>query len=288
VPSKINYSKLLDGIQAVIARGDYQEFLKMLKRLRNDYSFRNTLLVYSQFPRATYVKGFCEWNKLGRGIKKRPHTIYIYAGMGAKKNKAIVGQQKMNGREEKEKKESSTIEVIDNIKFKRIAVYDISDTYLKKGTKPIPILEDRIDSDTSQDLYNKLVHISPVPVINETIIGSAKGYYNSKEKKIVIEESLSQDDKTAVLIHELCHCLYDDFDYSKDRIQSEVFVESVAFLVADYFNLDTSMCSFGYITNWLKEDIKIFMGLSNKIKDVADEYINLILNSGYKQEEISA
>lgn len=288
MPNKVSYSKLLDGIQAVIARGDYQEFLKMLKKLRNDYSFRNTLLVYSQFPRATYVKGFCEWNKLGRGIKKRPHTIYIYAGMGAKKNKAIVGQQKMNGKEEKEKKESSTIEVIDNMKYKRIAVYDISDTYLKKGTKPIPILEDRIEADTSRDLYNKLVYISPVPVKNETILGAAKGYYDSKGKKIVVEESLSQDDKTAVLLHELCHCLYDDFNYSTDRIQSEVFVESVAFLVADYFNLDTSICSFGYITNWIKEDIKIFMRLSNKIKDIADEYINLILNSGYKQEEIGA
>ena len=74
---KINYDKLLDGVQEVIKRGDYPEFLKAIKTLRNNYSLRNTILVYSQFPRASYVKGFVEWTKLGRGIKKQPRTIYI-------------------------------------------------------------------------------------------------------------------------------------------------------------------------------------------------------------------
>ena len=117
-------------------------------------------------------------------------------------------------------------------------------------------------------------------------IGSKKGYYDKKQ--IVLNNSLSQDGKTAVLIHELCHCLYDDFDYKVDRDKSEIFVESVAFLVADYFNFDTSICSFSYITNWAKNDIKNFLKISNKIKETANEYIELIKNSKFKQEKISA
>ena len=62
--NKISYAKLLEGVQNVIERGDYIDFLKSVKRLQNNYSFRNSLLVYVQNPDATIVKGFCDWNKL--------------------------------------------------------------------------------------------------------------------------------------------------------------------------------------------------------------------------------
>lgn len=286
--NKISYSKLLEGVQNVIERGDYPKFLKMIKKIQNDYSFRNMFLVYSQNPSATFVKGFCDWNKLGRGIKKNPNTIYIYAPMNFKKNKKINGQQNVNGKEEKERNENGTKEIIDGISFRRVAVFDIKDTYIKKGGQKVPFIEDTMDSDTTKDLYDILVGISPVPVMNSLIIGGTKGFYSKNGKRIVIDKNLSQDDKTAVLIHELCHCLYDDFDYCKDRDKSEIFVESVAFLVADYFNFDTSMCSFGYITNWARNDIKNFMSLSDKIKDVANEFINLIKRRISGQQRIGA
>lgn len=286
--NKISYSKLLEGIQKVIERGDYIDFLKSVKKLKNNYSLRNSLLVYVQNPNATIVKGFCDWNKLGRGVKKNPKTIFIYTPIKTKISKTIEGQQNVNGKEEKERNENGTVEIIEGIKYRRVAVYDIGDTYIKKGNKRIPILDDTLDSDTTKNLYNTLLEISPVPVLLEEINGVKKGYYDKKEQKIVIKQSLSQDDKTAVLIHELCHCLYDDFVYKTDRNKSEIFVESVAFLVADYFNFDTSLCSFGYITNWAHNDIKEFMNVSNKIKETADEFIDLIKNNDYKQEKISA
>lgn len=286
--NQINYTKLLEGVQNVIKRGDYPKFLSMVNKIKNNYSFRNTMLVYVQNPNATIVKGFCDWNKLGRGVKKNPKTIFIYTPIKYKKQKAIEGQQSVNGKEEKERNDSGTIEIIEGISYKRVAVYDIGDTYIKKGNKRIPILDDILENNTTEELYNTLLEISPIPVKIEEINGIQKGYYSKKNQKIVLKESLSQDDKTAVLIHELCHCLYDDFIYKTDRNKSEIFVESVAFLVADYFGFDTSICSFSYITNWAENNIKEFMSLSNKIKETADEFIELIKNSKYKQEVISA
>ena len=286
--NKVNYAKLLEGVQNVIKRGDYTKFLSMVNKIKNNYSFRNTMLVYVQNPNSTIVKGFCDWNKLGRGVKKNPKTIFIYTPIKYKKQKAIEGQQNVNGKEEKERNDSGTIEIIEGISYKRVAVYDIGDTYIKKGNKRIPILDDILENNTTEELYNTLLEISPVPVKTEEINGIQKGYYSKKNQKIVLKESLSQDDKTAVLIHELCHCLYDDFVYKTDRNKSEIFVESVAFLVADYFGFDTSICSFSYITNWAENNIKEFMSLSNKIKETADEFIELIKNSKYKQEKISA
>lgn len=286
--NKINYEKLLDGVQEVIQRGDYPEFLKAIKRIKNKYSLRNTILVYSQYPRASYVKGFVDWNKLGRGVKKNPRTIYIYVPIKYKKKRVIKGQQNMEGKEEKERDNSGTIEIIDGLTFKRVAVYDISNTYVKKGAKRIPILDDVIDNDTTKNLYNILLKISPVKVVMKNDMGMTKGYYSKKENLIALKDSLSQDDKTAVLIHELCHCLYDDFIYETERDMSEIFVESVAFLVADYFNFDTGLCSFGYITNWAKNDVRKFMSIANKIKETADAFIQLIKDNEFEQEKISA
>ena len=286
--NKINYEKLLDGVQEVINRGDYPEFLKAIKTLRNDYSLRNTILVYSQFPRASYVKGFCDWNKLGRGVKKHPKTIYIYAPIKYKKKRVIEGQQNVKGKEEKERDNSGTIEIIEGLTYKRIAVYDISDTYVKKGAKRIPILDNAINNNSMKNIYDVLLKISPVKVVIRDDLGMTKGVYSKKREVIELNSNLSHDDKTSVLIHELCHCLYDDFVYEKERDMSEIFVESVAFLVADYFNFDTGICSFGYITNWAKNDIRKFLGISNKIKETADKFIELIKSNEFEQEKIGA
>ena len=81
------------------------------------------------------------------------------------------------------------------------------------------------------------------------------------------------NDKVSVLLHELTHAFYDDFDYKEDRNLSETFVESVAFIVADYFDLDTSMCSFEYITSWTEGDTKILLELGDKIQKCANSFI---------------
>ena len=124
-------------------------------------------------------------------------------------------------------------------------------------------------------LYEKLKAFSPVSVVEKNLNG-AEGYYSKKSKQIVIDNTSETNHKTSVLLHELTHCLYDDFDYSKNRDLSEVFVESVAYIVADYFGLDTSSCSFKYITSWAKGDVKTVIDLGTKIQKTANAFINKI------------
>jgi hypothetical protein len=76
----------------------------------------------------------------------------------------------------------------------------------------------------------------------------------------------------------LTHAFYDDFDYKENRNLSETFVESVAYIVADYFGLDTSMCSFNYITAWAHGDVKVILELGDKIQKTANSFISRLEN----------
>ncbi len=115
-----------------------------------------------------------------------------------------------------------------------------------------------------------------------------KNSYMILRKKNVLKKSLSVDDKVAVLLHELSHGLYDDFDYKTDRNLSEVFVESVAYLVADNFGLDTSRCSFNYIAKWANGDPKIVIELGNKVQKCANEFITQLEKFEIKEAKLTA
>ena len=137
----------------------------------------------------------------------------------------------------------------------------------------IPLQCKEINCNDMAYFYEKLKAFSNVPVFEEELSGSVKGFFSKNDNKIVIKKDLSQNDKAAVLLHEIAHSLYDDFDYSKDRDLSEVFVESVAYIVADHFGLDTSPCSFNYILKWAKGEPKTVIDLGTKIQKCANQYI---------------
>ena len=259
---KVNaYQKLIDGIEKIVNEGQYREFLKSMKKFHS-YSFNNRLLIFAQNPEATRVAGYCTWKSLGRGVKSKPQKIFILHPMHCK-----VKKEENDGKEE----------MIDLLRFGWSIVYDISDTYLLEGAKEIPLVDStELNNNSSQDLYEILLQLSPVKVDIEATGNGAVGYYSESEKRIVISPTLSQDDKTATLLHEIAHSLYDDFDYSKDRDLSEIFVESVAFITADYFGLDTSKCSFSYITKWSKGDSKKLIDLGSKIQETSDKFIENI------------
>ena len=163
-------------------------------------------------------------------------------------------------------------------------VYDISHT----TGKAVPLQSERINCDDKASFYNKLKEFSNVPVIEKELFGGTLGYYSEKENLIAIKNTLSINDKASVLLHEIAHSLYDDFDYSKDRDLSEVFVESVAYIVADHFGLDTSHCSFNYIIKWAKGETKTVLELGGKIQKCANEFIEKLENFEMQELQLAA
>lgn len=258
------YQKLVEGIEDIIETGKYTEFLKSMKKFHH-YSFNNRLLIFAQKPDATKVAGYCTWKELGRGVKSNPQKIFILRPMPYKVKKDT---------KEEQSEENETLMLV---KYGWTIVYDISDTYIREGEKEIPLFDDiKLNASSSEELYNALLQVSPVKVDIESTGNGSDGYYSKSENKIVLSPIQSEDDKTATLLHEISHALYDDFDYSNERDLSEIFVESVAYITADYFGLNTSKCSFSYITKWSKGEPKKLLKLGKKIQESSDKLINRI------------
>lgn len=216
--------------------------------------------------------GKAKWLKLKRELTEDAKKIWIVAPIPRQYNKKVKAIE-----------DGEEIEKIETVKYnayRYVYVYDISHT----TGKAIPLQSERINCDDKAYFYDKLKEFSNVPVIEKELSGGTLGYYSEKENIIAIKNTLSINDKAAVLLHEIAHSLYDDFDYSKDRNLSEVFVESVAYIVADHFGLDTSPCSFNYIIKWAKGDPKTVLELGSKIQTCANSFIEKL--EKYEMQEL--
>ena len=258
------FNKIVEGFKNIVEKGEYEKFLKFSKNFHN-YSFNNILLIFSQMPEATQVAGFAKWKSMGRNLKKGAKGIQIiYPIKRAYIKTTMTGQDSLLEDEKNNQKEK-----IEYLTYRYTYVYDVSQTY----GKPLPIQSTRLNSNNKIEFLEFLKVFSQFPILEENIDGTALGYWSKKKQQIVLKNNLSIDDKASVLLHELTHALYDDFDYKENRDLSESFVESVAFIVADYFNLDTSMCSFEYITSWTNGDVKVLLELEDKIQKCANSFI---------------
>ncbi len=259
--SKSIYCK--KGVNTIVASGEYEKFLKFSKNFHS-YSFNNIVLIFLQMKDATKVAGFKTWQKMGRKLKKGAKGIQIIYPIKRKYTTKIDGQNSLLDSENEKQEEK----IVEYLTYRLTYVFDVSQTF----GNPMPLEDKRLNSNNMIEFFEFLKSYSPYPIIEENL-GNAQGYWNPKNKQIALKKSLSIDDKASVLLHELTHALYDDFNYAEGRNLSETFVESVAFIVADYFGLNTSMCSFNYITSWAKGDIKVILELGDKIQKTANSFI---------------
>ena len=220
--------------------------------------------------------GKAKWLKLKRELTEDAKKIWIVAPIPRQYQKKV---KVIEDGEETEKTETIKYNA-----YRYVYVYDISHT---KG-KDIPLQTRYINSNNMSEFYEKLISFSHIPVIEKELSGGVEGYYSEKKQEIVIKKNMSLDDKASVLLHELTHSLYDDFDYSKDRNLSEVFVESVAYIVADHLGLDTSLCSFNYIIKWAKGDPKTVLELGSKIQTCANLFIEKLEKFEVQELELAA
>ena len=251
--------RLEQGIAELFDSERYREYLKVMSKFHN-YSFRNTVLIAMQKPDASLVAGFSAWkNNFERNVMKGQKGIKIIAPSPYKikqemqkidphTQKPIIGKDGKPVTEEKE----VTIPA-----YKVVSVFDVSQT---EGKELPDIAVDELtgDVDRYKDFFAALEKTSPVPIAFENIEGGSHGYYHLEDKRIAINEGMSELQTLKTAIHEIAHAKLHDVDLNAppeqqnrvDRHTCEVEAESVAYTVCQHFGLDTSDYSFGYVAGW--------------------------------------
>ena len=236
-----------------------------------------------QKPEATLVAGYQAWQKnFERHVNKGEKAIRILAPAPYKikeerdKLDPVTGEMMFdeNGMPQKEETEV-TIPA-----FRAVSVFDVSQT----DGKPIPELEVNELLSTVEgyeDFVQALMNISPVPIAFEDIPGDSKGYFSTAEKRIAVQENMSESQTLKTMVHEVVHSMLHDKEVNqsmdipvKDRNTKEVEAESVAFTVCQHFGIDTSDYSFGYIAGWSSgRNMKELKSSLDTIRKTASELI---------------
>lgn len=246
--------KLEDGVHQIFSTEKYAEYLKAMSKFPR-YSINNCILIVSQCPDATLVCGFRKWKKeFNRVVNKGEKGIVILAPSEGKtqilekvydeNHKPVLDENGKQKEELVERKYQTFIPVY---------VFDISQT----SGDPVPTLATELNEqvESFEDIKKIMEEISPVPVYYEHIEGGALGYFDPRNHKIVIEETLPQLQMIKTMLHEIAHAnlKHGSEEGRYDRSSREVQAESVAYWVAQMMGLDTSEYSFGYIYGWSKD-----------------------------------
>jgi len=270
--------KLEKGVKDVFQSDKYKQFLNVMAKFPR-YSVNNTMLIMMQRPDAQLCQSFTGWKQMGRYVKKGEKGISILAPAPYKIEREQTKLDEKgrpvfdaDGEPVKEKVEV-TIRA-----FKVVKTFDLSQTDGKElPTIGLSELVGNIEG--YPKLLQALQEISPVPVSFELIDGDAKGFYHLEDKKIVVQDGMSEVQTIKTLLHEMAHEKLHDKDNvpeAKDisRNGKEVEAESVAYVVCQHYGINTSDYSFSYVAGWSegKETPELKASL-DKIRQTASEFI---------------
>ena len=275
--------KLEDGIRGIFDSEKYAEYLQAMSKFHN-YSFNNTILIAMQG--GTLVKGYSQWEKeFERHVKPGEKGIKIIAPAPFKVKQEVkkldpTTRQPVIGADGKPVMEEKEVTIP---AYKVVTVFDVSQT---EGKELPTIGVDTLTGDVEhfKDVLAALEKVSPVPIGFEDIKGSAHGYYSLADKRIAIQEGMSQLQTLKTAIHEIAHAKLHDIDLNApkeerenlpDQRTREVQAESVAYTVCQHYGLDTSDYSFGYVAGWStgREMAELKASLET-IRSTAAEIIN--------------
>ena len=276
--------RLETGIQELFESERYKAYLTTMSKFHS-YSFNNTLLIAMQGGQL--VAGYNKWrDDFHRNVKKGEKAIKILAPAPFKAKKEV---QKLDAQGRpvmgKDGKPVTEVQEIQVPAFKIVSVFDVSQT---EG-EPLPSIgvEELTGSvERYGEFFKALEQTSPVPIGFEDIPGGSHGYYHLTEKRIAIQEGMSELQTLKTAIHEIAHAKLHAIDpeapamEQTDRPDSrtrEVQAESVAYAVCQHYGLDTSDYSFGYVAGWSSgKELKELKASLETIRATAHELITTI------------
>lgn len=297
------YVELESGLQELMTSEKYLDFLNTMAE-RPRYSFNNTVLVYLQKPDATFLAGYGKFRETyGHQVMQGEKGIKIFAPIIRKKKNNLLEEEIEKTKDNKEEKEEETI-----VGFRMVKIFDISQTKpimekteegneipCKKAQKLIDSLSYlkmvnlwAEDEEFQEELLAAAKDMIDIPVMEKKLSPDLGGYFRFKDKDnlhIVLNNKFGITSRFTTLLHEWTHYhLHNPFKKETEWItekfkkqDKEIQAESVAYIVAKHFGIDSSPESFKYVASWSKEkDIKDLKTSMEIIQKTAATFIELI------------
>lgn len=261
---------LKDGVKDYFQSDTYKQYLTTMSKFHN-YSPRNIQLILMQNPEASHVASFKKWkDEFERSVNKGEKSLRIFAPMTLKRRDPKTNEPLLdeNGNE------------ITFTSFKLVPVFDVSQTNGKELPKPIYELEGTYED--YGNLYKSAKEVSEangVPLSFSKDTKGSNGFYSVTNNEIVIKQGMSEQQTLKTIFHEMAHSDLHNMEKLQEtplkRSTAELQAESVAFVVASHYGLDTSEYSFGYLATWT-DDPDGLSDLEGQIKIVQKEADSLI------------
>lgn len=270
-----------EGVKQYLNSEHYKHYLDKMSQL-NNYSSRNIQLILAQNPNAKYVTSLNKWNKeFGRYINKGEKALKIIAP-----NIHLKKDSEGNPMLDKEGKP------VTYMTFQVKSVFDVSQTKGKELPKALqPVKENLSDLDYA-NLYRSLKTIADnnhVQVRFEQLDNGRRGRYNPKNNEIVIHKDMGKAQIIKTFLHETAHSeLHHSHHPQKENLtysNAELQAESVAYVVASYYGMDTAEHSFGYLAKWT-DDKKALSDLEAQLDIVQQEAKSLIQRMDKELEKL--
>ena len=217
-----NHRQAGGRIKGVFESEKYKTYLSTMSKFHN-YSFNNTLLITMQKPEATLVAGYQAWQKnFERHVNKGEKAIRILAHAPYKIKEerdklAHVTGEMMFDENDMPQKEQVEVTIPG---FRAVFVFDVSQT----DGKPIPELEAQEPLsavDGYEDFVQALINVTQVPIGFEDIPGDSKGYFHTEEKRIAVQENMSESQTLKTMVHEVVHSMLHNNQINRDDLMEE-------------------------------------------------------------------
>lgn len=272
---------LKEGIKAYLNSDHYKEFLTKMSQF-NQYSSRNLRLILAQKPDASYLAPYNTWRKFDRYVKRGEKALSVIVPVTyVKKDQQGQPILDKNGRPET------------GMTFRlKPTTFDVSQTEGKEMPKAAEVKEQLTDLDYA-NLYRVLMSIAKtndVSVRFEEMAGETKGYYSPAEHQIVLRShDMNKSQLIKTFIHETAHSeLHHSNNPQREQLtrsNAELQAESVAYVVASYYGIDTSDYSFDYLAGWSK-DKETLADLEAQLDIVQQEAKSLMVRMDQELEQL--
>ncbi|WP_435644862.1 DUF3849 domain-containing protein [Butyricicoccus porcorum] len=298
------------GTQEVFTSERYLHFLRTMSKF-HQYSYRNCMLIAMQKPDATHVAGFQTWQKKFKRTVIRGQKGIQILGYTPYKKEVEVEMKDADGRIIYGKDGNPIMIIEEHLipHYRPVYVFDVSQTY----GEPLPEIGAELTGlvQNYADLIPILQHISPFPILFDDLNSHSPdthGYCDFLMQEIHVRQGMSEVQTVKTVIHELAHAVLHaperDLPSEKraDRATREVQAESVAFVVCNHLDVDTSDYTFDYLASWSsshelkelqasltviqKQACQLIDAIDNELEKLREQQLSQALDEKYQAVEL--